>query len=220
MRSLGISTIYDLAHCDLQVLRTHLGDKYAVLIHRYANGIDDSPVAEKEPLNKGYGNSITLSRDVDDYETAFQVLLSLCETVGTRLRQNHVLCSSVCVELKDWKFRSFSHQAILKTPTDSSTVLYENACQLLKDFWDLTPVRLIGVRASKISNEEFVQMDLFDTKRNEKLEHLEKAIDSIREKYGMDSIKRASFLKEDAIVSHAVGKGKKMKSDKESLPTG
>lgn len=208
MHSLGIHTIYDLAHCDLQVLKFHLGDKYAVQIHRYANGMDDDPVGEKEPLNKGYGNSITLSRDVDDYETAFQVLLSLCETVGTRLRRNHALCSCICVELKDWKFRSFSHQSLLKTPTDSSTVLYENACRLLQDFWDLTPVRLIGVRAAKITDEEFVQLNLFDTKRNEKLEQMEKAIDSIRGKYGMDSIKRASFLKPDTIVGHAVGKKK------------
>jgi len=206
MQSLGIHTVYDLAHCDLQVLKSHLGEKYAVQIHRYANGIDDDPVGEKEPVNKGYGNSTTLSRDVEDYETAFQVLLSLCETVGTRLRRDHVLCSCVCVELKDWKFRRYSHQAMLKTPTDSSTVLYETACRLLCDFWDLTPVRLIGVRAARISDEEFVQINLFDTKRNEKLEQMEKAIDSIRGKYGMDSIKRASFLRPDAIVNHAVGK--------------
>ena len=101
--SLGIRTIYDLAHCDLKVLRAHLGNKYADQIHRYANGLDDDPVAAKEPLNKGYGNSTTLSRDVDDYDTAFQVLLALCETVGSRLRQDHVLCGCICVELKDWK---------------------------------------------------------------------------------------------------------------------
>ena len=204
--SLGIRTIYDLAHCDLKVLRAHLGNKYADQIHRYANGLDDDPVAAKEPLNKGYGNSTTLSRDVDDYDTAFQVLLALCETVGSRLRQDHVLCGCICVELKDWKFKSLSHQMILDTPTDSSTVLYENACRLLREFWDLTPVRLIGVRTTKISDENFVQMNLFDTKRNEKLEQMEKAVDAIRGKYGMDSVKRASFLKPGAIVEHTVGK--------------
>lgn len=204
--SLGIRTIYDLAHCDLKVLRAHLGNKYADQIHRYANGLDDAPVAAKEPLNKGYGNSITLARDVDDYDTAFQVLLALCETVGSRLRRDHVLCGCICVELKDWKFRSLSHQMMLDTPTDSSTVLYENACRLLREFWDLTPVRLIGVRTTKISDENFIQMNLFDTKRNEKLEQMEKAVDAIRDKYGMDSIKRASFLKPGAIVEHTVGK--------------
>lgn len=208
MQSLGIHTIYDLAHFDLKVLRAHLGVKYADQIHLYANGIDDDPVAEKEPVNKGYGNSTTLSRDVDDYDTAFQVLLSLCETVGTRLRRDHVTCGCVCVELKDWKFCSHSHQMVLDTPTDSSTVLYENACKLLKEFWDLTPVRLIGVRTTKISDEGFTQLSLFDTARNKKLENMEKAVDAIRGKYGIDSIKRASFLKPDSIVDHASGKKK------------
>ncbi|MCI8981213.1 MAG: DNA polymerase IV [Hungatella sp.] len=208
MLSLGIHTIYDLAHCDLNVLRSHLGTKYAEQIHRYANGVDEDPVAKKEPLNKGYGNSTTLSRDVDDYDTAFQVLLALCETVGTRLRRDHVLCGCVCVELKDWRFKSLSHQMMLDTPTDSSTVLYDNARRLLKEFWDLTPVRLMGVRATKISDDGFVQMNLFDTERNQKLEQMEKAVDAIRGKFGIDSVKRASFLNTDSVVEHAVGKKK------------
>lgn len=208
MNALGIRTIYDLAHCDLQILKFHLGAKYADQIRRYANGIDDDPVAEKEPVSKGCGNSITLSRDVDDYDTACQVLLSLCETVGTRLRRDHMLCGCVCVELKDWKFRSLSHQMMLESPTDSSTVLYEKSCRLLKDFWDLTPVRLIGVRATKLTDHGFIQMNLFDTERNQKLEQMEKAVDTIRGRFGIDSIKRASFLKPDTIVEHAAGKKK------------
>ena len=102
------------------------------MIHQYANGIDNDPVAEKEPVNKGYGNSITLSRDISDYETGCQVLLSLCETVGARLRADHVLCSSVCVELRDWSFKNQSHQMTLNEPTDSTSQLFECACRLLK----------------------------------------------------------------------------------------
>ena len=97
---------------------------------------------------------------------------------------------------------------MLDTPTDSSTVLYDNARRLLKEFWDLTPVRLMGVRATKISDDGFVQMNLFDTERNQKLEQMEKAVDAIRGKFGIDSVKRASFLNTDSVVEHAVGKKK------------
>ena len=100
MENLGIHTIGQLASCDLAVLKAHLGEKYAVTIRGYANGVDVDPVAEKDPINKCYGNSVTLSRDVSDYETACQVILSLCETVGARLRADRVLCRNVCVELK------------------------------------------------------------------------------------------------------------------------
>jgi len=208
MRRIGLRTIGDIAACDVKILKLHVGDKYAAMIHQYANGIDDDPVAAREPLNKGYGNSITLSRDISDYDSACQVLLALSETVGARLRAERVRCNCVCVELKDWQFKNHSHQMTLDTATDSTLVLYQNACTLLKEFWDLTPVRLIGLRTSQISEESFVQMSLFGDGPDPKIQKLEKAVDSIRGKYGIDSIKRASFLQPDTVVDHAVSKKK------------
>ena len=179
MENLGIHTIGQLASCDLEVLKAHLGEKYAVTI-----------------------------RGVSDYETACQVILSLCETVGARLRADRVLCRNVCVELKDWEFHTQSHQMVLPEPTDSTSALYGYACRLLREFWDRTPVRLIGVRAGKIDDDSFSQLSLFDSPSNRKKKELEKAVDQIRSKFGVDSIKRASFLKEDSIVDHAASKRK------------
>lgn len=213
MERIGLHTIGDLAACDLRILKAHLGDKYAVLIHEYANGIDHEPVAERDPVNKGYGNSTTLAHDVSDYETACQVLLALSETVGARLRADHVRCNCVCVELKDWQFHTQSHQLTLGTATDSTSVLYQNACRLLKEFWDFTPVRLIGLRTSQISEDPYEQMNLFETEKSRKLKDLERAVDSIRGKYGIDSIKRARFLEEGIVVDHAVGKQKHLKQN-------
>ena len=96
----------------------------------------------------------------------------------------------------------------LDIPTDSTTLLYQNSCKLLREFWDLTPVRLIGVRASQISDDGFTQLSLFDTRKSQKLEQMDRAIDRIRQKYGVDSIKRASFLNQEALVEHAAGKKK------------
>lgn len=214
MERIGLHTIGDVAACDPYILKSHLGGKYGTLIHQYANGIDEDPVEKKEPANKGYGNSITLAHDVADYGTACQVLLALSETVGARLREKRVRCGCICVELKDWQFHTQSHQATLETPTDSTTALYRNACRLLEEFWDLTPVRLIGLRATRISGDGFEQMSLFETEQSLKMKKLEKAVDAIRGKYGIDSIKRASFLKEDTVVDHAVSK-KKHLSQKE-----
>ena len=211
MEKIGLHTIGDIASCDCSILKAHLGDKYGSLIHRYANGIDDSPVEEREPLNKGYGNSITLPQDISDYPTACQVLLALSETVGARLRESHVRCSCVCVELKDWQFHSHSHQATLPYTTDSTTMIYQKACQLLKEFWDFTPVRLIGLRTSRIDETDFHQMNLFETEQSRRMNALEKAVDSIRDKYGVDSIKRASFLEKDRVVDHTVSKKKHLK---------
>ena len=208
MEAMGLRTIGDLARCDLELLKSQLGDKYSRQIHRYANGIDDEPVEERAAVNKGYGNRITLARDVSDTETACQVLLSLAETVGARLRADHVLCNQVCVELRDWRFHSSSHQGALQFPTDSTSVIYEEACRLLREFWDGTPVRLIGIRTGKISDHAFVQMSLFETEQDRKRLKMEQAVDQIRSRFGTDSIKRASFLKKDSLVEHAASRHK------------
>lgn len=213
MTRIGLYTIGDVAHCDPRILKAHLGEKFGTQIYAHANGIDHDPVSERDPINKGYGNSITLAQDVSDYQTACQVLLALSETVGARLREDHVRCNCVCVELKDWQFHSQSHQLTLAVPTDSTSILYQNACKLLKDFWDLTPVRLIGLRTSRIFEDSFEQMSLFETEQSRKMKELERAVDQIRGKYGIDSIKRASFLQENQLVDHAVSKEKHLKKN-------
>ena len=50
------------------------------------------------------------------------------------------------------------------------------------------------MQTSKASAEDSIQYNLFDYKKNEKLEKLDSAIDKIRMKYGEDSIQRASFI--------------------------
>lgn len=214
LKGLGINTIGELAACDPGILKSYLGEKYALTIHRYANGIDDDPVKEKEPINKGYGNSITLSHDVVSYEDGCQVLLSLCETVGARLRADHVQCGSLCVELRDWEFKNTSHQMTLFTPTDSTSELYNDACRLFSQLWDHAPLRLMGVRAGKISDDSLCQMSLFDDPSARKKREFEKTVDAIRNRYGVDSIKRASFLKKDCLVDHAASKKKHLSQTK------
>lgn len=214
LENLGIRTIGQLAAADAALLKAHLGQSYGCLIHQYANGIDEDPVCEKEPVNKGYGNSVTLSRDISDLESANQVLLSLCETVGARLRADHVRGSSLCVELRDWSFKDQSHQMTLPEATDSTSLLYQYACHLLKECWDGRPLRLLGVRAGKISGDDFSQLSLFVDPASRKKQEFEKTVDAIRSRYGIDSIKRASFLKKDAITDHAASKQKHLSRPK------
>ena len=218
MARIGLHTIGDAAACDPGILKAHLGEKYGIQVHRYANGIDHEPVAPPDPTIKGYGNSITLPQDVSDFDTACQVLLALSETVGARLREAKVRCNSVTVELKDWKFACQSHQCVLKSPTDSTSVLYDTACQLLKEFWNKTPVRLIGLRTTQIQEETFEQISLFEDEHAKKMRAMEKAVDAIRGRYGIDSVQRASFLKENTLTPHAVSRQKHLGKASEQTP--
>ena len=208
-QSLGIRTIYDLAHTNTTVLKAHLGNKYSTLIHAYANGIDEEPVEAADPKAKGCGNSITLGKDVLDTATAKQVLLALSETVGARLRSSSVTCSCITVEIKYADFHTCTHQTILPNQTNTTATIYEAACRLFDEFWDNSPIRLLGIRTTKLDENDFSQISLFENKQSEKLKKLDSAIDSIRNKFGVDAVKRASFLKEDTICTHRLGKDKK-----------
>lgn len=194
--NLGIRTIGELAAFDRDILVSHLG-KHGRLIHEYANGIDPAPV-EAEPADaKGYGNSTTISHDVTDCAEAKKYLLSLCESVGTRLRKDHVYAGVIAVHIKNADFKKYSHQCTLITPTNATGLIYDHVCRLFEECWDHSPIRLLGVSTSKITGEAMRQLSLSDqlsTDKTEKQEKLSDAIDSIRQKYGENAIQRARFL--------------------------
>lgn len=197
LRKLEIRTIGDLARADKQILSAHL-KSHGILLWEYANGIDPSVVLAAPPEAKGIGNSTTLSKDVTDRQEAFKTLLSLAESVGSRLRQSGQLAGMVSVEIKYSSFQSVSHQTALFSPTDATQILYETACRLFDELWNHSPIRLLGIRTSKlVSVTEPSQISLFDLdlSSKSKLETLDKALDSIRNKYGDNAVVRGSLLK-------------------------
>lgn len=196
LRKLGIRTIGELAQSDPQILEGHL-KSHGITLWHYANGMDDASVGPEPVKSKGVGNSVTLSEDASTAETAKRELLHLAESVARRLRASHQLAGSVCTEIKYNTFKSVSHQMALDTPTSSTDVVYEKACKLFDELWDGTPVRLLGIRTSKlVSDTEPIQLSLFDFEApvSEKQKKLDAALDQIREKYGKDSIKRGSLM--------------------------
>ncbi len=202
LHTIGIHTIGELAACDVTLLQNHL-KKQGEIIWNYANGRDVELVKDYKRANKSYGNSITISYDVTDAETAKIFLLSLCETIGARIRMDGAFISMVSVSIVDFNFHRQSHQMQLTGATNVTEVIYTSACQLFDQLWNHEPIRQIGVSTGHITDSDNRQYDLFDTEKNEKLSKLNAAIDSIRTRYGEDSIQRARFL--NAEQSHMAG---------------
>ncbi|KEZ89861.1 DNA polymerase thumb domain-containing protein [Lacrimispora celerecrescens] len=203
LRNLGIKTIGELAQTDLSIIKSHFG-KYGEVIWSFANGIDVSAVEPAPPPNKGYGNSTTTAFDLVDAGTAKLVLLSLAETVSARLRDDNVKIRVVSVGIKDYNFVYYGHQKTLDTPTNITNEIYEAACKIFDEMWDKIPIRHLGIHTSHVTTEDSRQLNIFDKVDYEKLERLDKAVDEIRMRFGMDSIKRASFLN-DKAVDHMSG---------------
>ncbi len=197
LRKLGILTIGELANADRTILESHL-KSHGVTLWEFANGIDSSKVTPEPSKAKGVGNSTTLVTDITNREEAFKTLLSLSESVSARLRASHQLAGSVCTEIKYSTFQSASHQTILEPPSASTDVIYQKACALFDELWDQTPIRLLGVRTTKlVPEDEPIQMSLFDYQapKSEKQQKLDAALDNIRSRFGSDAVTRGSLLK-------------------------
>ena len=198
LNTLGIMTIGDAAETDPNVLRSNFG-RMGQMIYDYANGKDDGSLIRHDPVNKGYSNETTTGADVTDSSQAKMILLSLAETVGARIRADRAVISVVSVYFRDDSFTNASRQLTLADPTDITDNIFRTACSLFDALWKGQPMRLIGLSCSKAVEKGARQMDLFDSERNEKLEKLNSAIDSLRGKYGSSSVQRASLMKEKAI---------------------
>ena len=200
---LGIQTIGDLAHADPELLKIHL-KKHGKVIWAFARGMDVSVVQSEAPANKGYGNSTTIAFDVTDASTAKLVLLALAETVGTRLRAAKVRAEVIAVGIKSHDLRYASHQMTLRNATNITTEIHKFACQLFDELWDGSAIRHLGIHTSRIKDGiNMRQLDMFDDTDYEKLEKMDAAVDRIRKRYGIDSVKRAAFV--DSPIDHMSG---------------
>lgn len=210
LRFLGIKTIGELAGSDPEIIKAHF-KKHGEVIWNYANGIDTDILKDRPDPNKGYGNSITTHFDITDSDTALKIILSLCETVGARIRADNVYISVVSITLVDYEFHHISRQMTLPSSTNVTEKIYDAAAALLEQAWNNTPLRLLGVSTSHASTEKYEQYNLFDMEKYEKLSKLNSAIDSIRNRYGEDSVKRACFINSE--TDHMGGGLQKAKRD-------
>lgn len=195
LKSLGIYTIGDLAQADSGMLFAHM-KKHGLALQEYAKGHESAGMFDMDAENKGCGNSVTTPEDVTDPAYARQILLSLCETVGIRLRAEHKKAGGVSVGMRTAGFENSSRQMQLESSTDVTEEIYRAAWTLLMRMWDgKKPLRLLNVTATRLTEFEYRQYSLFDSVDYEKLEKANQAIDQIRAKFGENAVMRASFLK-------------------------
>ena len=193
LQKLEILTIGDLAHTDPMILELHL-KSHGRKLWEFANGIDHSMVETEKAEAKGIGNSTTLPKDVVTEEEAKAVLKELAASVGGRLRKAGQKAGMLSVEIKYHTFDSVSHQKQIERPTNQDADIYEVAVVLFRELWNREPIRLLGIRSSKLSEEgEPEQLSLFDMEfepeeKRKKRQKLNTALEKIRGKYGTDIV--------------------------------
>lgn len=198
LKKLEINTIGDLAQADLKLIMLHL-KSHGKMLWEFANGIGTSVVQSEPDEAKGIGNSTTLSEDAATMEEIRPVFERLAQSVGGRLKKAEKKAGMVSMEIKYYDFRTVSHQIQLDRPTNDPEVLKETACSLFLEVWSGEPVRLLGIRTSKLSDEAAPeQLSIFDIEipkePDEKHKRLKKAMDELNERFGEGSVMKASLM--------------------------
>lgn len=189
---LGIITIGDLARYDKKILVKKLG-KFGEMIWNYANGIDNDPVHYEAELPKGIGNSVTLPKDCNNIEELNKILLALSEKVSYRLRSYTLKATVINVQIKTNEFITYSHQQKITIPTNNTKEIYKMAKKLLEQLYKNQSIRLIGIRVDNLTDSNQEQINLFENNHH-KLNNLDKTIDTIKNKYGYNSITLAGKM--------------------------
>lgn len=208
LESLNIRTIGAIAQADPSMLHRVFG-KHGDEMYRYANGLEDSPVARYDAAReyKSVGNGITFRRNLQGREDVRTAVVSLSDRVSVRLRKHGLRASGVKVDIKDPNLRTISRQMQLESSTNSSAEIAKAAMDLIDRNWRYTdPIRLITVTGINISEgmpEE--QISLFEPVLEEKRkqnEAIDAAMDSIRDKFGKYSIMHGGALGNDIGISY------------------
>lgn len=127
------------------------------------------------------------------------MLFRQASEVGKSLRKEKLYASVIAVTFKTFDFVSFSKQMTLDLPICSNDDIYENALKILYKAWNFEKIRNIGIRLANFTDYRISQRSLFDD-NDEKVidnEKIQTALDLIRDKYGVDIIKPASFIEHD-----------------------
>ena len=204
----GIRTIGALARATPAFLHTVLG-RVGVMLWRFANGLDRSGVSAccAVPPVKSVGSSTTAPRDLVSDDDVKITLYALCESVAARLREQRSLCSTVQLGIRDNTLLRYERQEKLAFPVSNSTDLFASAFRLFCANRPARPVRSLSVRAAGLSPaDEAPQLSLFpEDIRRQKREDLERAVDSIRARYGYTGIRRGIQLLDPALDLDAKG---------------
>ena len=206
----GIRTVGDLASFPVEVLKNEFG-KIGEWLHLIANGVDDSSVLVKPPLEKSMGHEHTLPKDTNDPEEISSVLLSLSSMVARRLRQKRFQGTTITLKLRYSDFVTLTRSETIPKPTDSEHKIYQVAKGLVS-YLDLgiRKARLLGVSVSnlvrdKSSLQTFLPFCEFSTLRSEYYDkngsttltikrEVYSVMDKIKDKFGEDSVRWATSL--------------------------
>jgi DNA polymerase-4 len=191
---LGLKTVGDLAKVPRRTLERAIGDSVGAHLHALAHGRDDRTVTPNEP-SKSVGSENTFGHDLDSTEEILKELLRLADRTAGRLRAKGLCGRTVTLKVRFSNFSTITRSRTLEAEVNTTAELYEVARALYLKLDPNRPrIRLLGVSVGGLaSGAPRRQLGLME-KQGAGWQEASDAIDSIRTRFGDESVGFATLL--------------------------
>jgi len=156
LQALGLHTISQLAQSKPTALQSNLGAAHSRWLIDASWGIDERPlVLSSEPLSMS--RETTLERDMHpkwDRDELGAVFTRLCQQLAADLQQKERLCRGVSVKIRNDQFKTSTRDVSFEQAINHASELRHWASQCLKRFSIDRRIRLLGVKASRLTSQQ------------------------------------------------------------------
>lgn len=186
LKQFGIEKIGQLASADVAILRKVFGIN-AEQVKRLALGLDDRPVVNEEEA-KSIGKENTFDYDLTDFESCRDEVLDLSGQVGWRLRRENLAGHTVTLKVKFADFHTITRSSTGDRLIAWDEDIFSLTEQMLRKINVKPGVRLLGVSVSSLFRPE--DEPVLGFAEDERMQRRNRAIDSLKSKFGENIIKR------------------------------
>ena len=191
LQYMGVKQVHTLSEIPIRLLEREFG-KTGRSLWQKANGIDNSPVvpySERKSLSK----ERTFRQDTIDIAYIKNLLINMVDQLAYELRNSEKLTACITIKIRYADFNTYTKQVRIPY-TANENVLIRYAKEIFDKLYERRQmIRLIGVKFSALVQGKY-QISLFDDTVEDI--NLMQELDSIRKRFGIDKIMRASCMRE------------------------
>ncbi len=148
LKALGIETVGELAKTPVRHLERNFGPERGRTLNEHARGVDESPVV---PFHEPSSLSREVTFDEDsDLLIVKETLYELTQDLVKRLKKGGHKARSVGIKVRFDNFRTVTRSEALEEASDSQNDIRAAASRLVESAGIERPVRLVGVKLSKL----------------------------------------------------------------------
>ena len=208
LNALGLYKVGDIANFKKEELIKRFGILGEELFE-HANGIDNSTISDFKmpPKNSSYSASQVLFKDYNGNNVKI-IIRETIEVICRRLRKNNKQAGIIGLGIGySIEVGGGFYHSMKVNPTIDEGEFFQVCSNIFDKYYDDNPIRKVSVVAGALVDASSIQLNLFsNVKTMEDNKKLNDTVDAIKEKYGKNSIIKASNLLSDSTAIERNGK--------------